>query len=237
MSKVSKTYLIIWGAMFVVFNLVVFVSPGWDGLPKYTGSFWAAYAFTTVAFIAHLLLTLWAFKDAEDSKSRMFLNIPIITISYTGLIVSVIAGALCMLNSLLPTWVAVVAMAILLLIYVVSIARTKIAIDVVEQTGAKVAATTSTIKSLRSEAQALVAKASTPEAKDICTKISEALRYADPVSNDMTASIEREIGTKLSELGNSLNNKDENAIFSIGNELVSLIEERNLKCREGKTYA
>ena len=234
MSKVSKNYLIIWGVMLAVFNAIVFISPGWAGLEKYTASFWLAYAVTSVVFVAHLLLTLWAFKDGQKSNERMFLNIPIIRISYTALVVTIVAGALCMLNSLLPVWVACVIMGALVVFYTVTIVKTKIAIDVIEDVGAKVADKTAFIKSLRVDADSLVGKASTPAIKDMCTKVSEAIRYSDPVSNNMTADVEKQITTKLAEFTDVVKAGDEDKVSSVGAELIDLVDERNKKCKLGK---
>ena len=233
MSKVSKNYLIIWGIMLAVFNLIVFIAPGWGGLEKYTGAFWVAYAFTMIAFVAHLLLTLWAFKDAAESKQRLFLNIPIITISYTGMVLTIIVGALCMLNSLLPVWAAVIVMAIMLLLYGVSIAKTMIAIDAVEEVQTKVATSTAFIKSLRAEADSLVGMAS-PSSKALCTKVVEAIRYADPVSNELSMEVESELKSKLGEFAAAVKSGDDAKTNVLGNEVLSLIKERNVKCRAGK---
>ena len=233
MSKVSKNYVVIWAAMLALFNLIVFISPGWDGTAKYTGAFWVAYAITTVVFFLHLALTLVAFKDAEGSNERLFLNIPIIRISYISLIVTIIAGTLCMLNSFLPAWVAAIVMSVLLAVYIISIVKTKIAIEVVEQVVEKVQVSTSFIKEMRVDSSSLVGRAS-PASKDICNKVAEALKYSDPVSNDTCAPVEIEMRAKLDEFATAVKAGEDDKVSALGNELLDLIEERNKRCKAGK---
>ena len=228
MSKVSKNYIVVWAVLLALFNLIVFISPGWDGTAKYTGAFWIAYAITTVAFILHLAFALIAFKDAGNSKQKLFLNIPIIWISYVGLI-----GALCMLNSFLPAWAAAIAMGIVLAIFLLSIVKTKIAIQAVEDIGARVQVSTGFIKGIRVDAESLVGRAS-PESRDICSKVSEALRYSDPVSNELSAGVENDLRAKFDEFAAVVKSGDDSKAGALGNELLDLIDERNKKCKAGK---
>ena len=233
MSKVSKNYIVVWAVMLALFNLIVFISPGWDGTEKYTGAFWIAYAITSVVFVLHLAFALIAFKDAGNSKQKLFLNIPIIWISYVGLIITIIAGALCMLNSFLPMWAAGIAMGIVLAIFLLSIVKTKIAIQAVEDIGARVQVSTAFIKGLRVDAESLVGRAS-PASRDICSKVSEAIRYSDPVSNELSASVESDLKIKFDEFAAVVKSGDDAKAGALGNELLDLIEERNKKCKAGK---
>ena len=233
MSKVSKNYIVVWGVMLALFNLIVFISPGWDGTSKYTGAFWIAYAITTAAFILHLAFALIAFKDAGNSKQKLFLNVPIIWFSYVGLVITIIVGALCMLNSFLPAWAAGIAMGIVLAIFLLSIVKTKVAIQAVEAVGARVQASTSFIKGLRTDADSLVGRASSAS-RDICTKVSEALRYSDPVSNELSAGVENDLRAKFDEFAAVVKSGDDSKAGALGKELMELIDERNKKCMEGK---
>ena len=233
MSKISRNYMIIWAVMLALFNLIVFIAPGWKGLAKYTGAFWVAYAVTTLVFVINLLVTLWAFKDSEKSREKLFLNIPIIRISYFSLVVTIVVGAFCMLNSLLPTWVACVLMGVLMLIYVFSAVKANMAAEVVYETSQKIQADTNVIKLLRADADSLVTKA-TPATRDICSKIADALKYSDPVSNDTCAPVEIEMRAKFDEFAAAVKVGEDDKAGALGNELLDLIDERNKKCRVGK---
>ncbi len=109
MSKRMKYYLAAWAVVLAVFNTVVFAVPG---AGKFTAPFWIAYAAVTVAFAGQLGCAAKAL--AEGNGRRFFYRVPLITVSYAGLIVTLIIGSLCMAVPALPYWVAVVAAALAL---------------------------------------------------------------------------------------------------------------------------
>ena len=91
MKKGIKFYLPCWAIALAVFNVITFAVPITVNVNKFTPSFWIGYAFITLMFIAQLACSILFFK--QDSKEKRFLNIPIISLSYTALLVSMIVGA------------------------------------------------------------------------------------------------------------------------------------------------
>ena len=56
MKKSFKTYAIAWAVMFVLFNVICFVTPNeTEEYIKFGGAFWSGYAFIIIAFIGQLL--------------------------------------------------------------------------------------------------------------------------------------------------------------------------------------
>ena len=234
MNSLTKNYTIAWAVMLAVFNGIAFATPGWAGAPKYTGAFWAGYVFVTIAFVANLCLTFWAFKDAGNSTKRMFYNLPVIRISYSMLIVSLIVGALTMVNSLLPTGIAVAILLILVVFYTVTIVSSKVAIDAVEAVDTKIEAKTSFMKDLRAKADSLVKSASTPAIKEECNKVFEAIRFSDPMSSPSLDQIESQINIKYMEFSTAAKSGEEDKVKVLNKELQDLIAERNAECKAGK---
>ena len=74
------------------------------------------------------------------------------------------------------------------------------------------------------EAEKLMARAKTPEAKVTCKKVYEAVRYSDPRSSDGLDEIERKIEAQFSAFTNT-------ASEEVAEELLLLIGERNRKCK------
>ena len=106
MKKAFQKYAIIWAIFFVVFNVICFVTPGKAaGMNKFGGAFWSGYVFISLAFIGQLACTWFAFK--ADSLQKLFYNLPLIRISYTGLVVMLIVGAVVMAVPNLPNWIGV----------------------------------------------------------------------------------------------------------------------------------
>ena len=71
--------------------------------------------------------------------------------------------------------------------------------DVVAQVEEKVKTKTAFMRLAVVDAESIMARATTAEIKAETKKVYEALRYSDPMSSDMLASIEQEIDINLKE--------------------------------------
>ena len=229
MKKTFKSYFAIWAILLALFNVIAFVSVGWEGQPKYTPSFWVGYVFITLAFVGQLFCAKIAF-DAKNLQ-KLFYNLPLITISYTGLIFSFIVGGLCMIISPLPYWVGVILCMIVLAITAISVIKANVAADAVSEIDDRIKAQTFFIKSLTVDADTLMARAKSETAKAECRKVYEAVRYSDPMSNDALASAESAITIKFSELSDAVVKENDEDIASLANELMILLGDRNRKCK------
>lgn len=230
MKKGFKIYGIAWLILLILFNVIAFVSPGWSGIEKYTTSFWIGYVFITLCFIGNLICANSASK--ADSARKLFYNIPLITISYTALIVSFVVGGLCMLLPSLPYWVGVIVCAIILALFAIAIVKASAAAELVERVDEKVKMQTSFIRSMTAEAESLMARAESLEAKAACKKVYETLRYSDPMSSEELSVIEAKIKGQMDLLTASVDNKDD--FYSHANETIRYINERNIICKQLK---
>lgn len=228
MKKNFKLYLIGWAVALVLFNLIAFVIPSLPTQDKFTSSFWIGYIFITLAFIGQLIASMLAFKS--DSAKKMFYNISLVRISVVGLILSFVFGAICMILSFLPYWVGAVLCAIVLAFNIIAILKASAAIDIVSKVDEKIKVQTFFIKALAVDAETLMEKAVTDEAKAECRKVYEAIRYSDPMSSEALTSVESQITLKFNELSVAVTENNEQ-IATIANELLILIGDRNKKCK------
>ena len=106
MKKGIKFYAPCWAIALAVFNVITFAVPITVNVNKFTPSFWIGYAFITLMFIAQLVCSIVFFK--QDNNDKRFLNIPVISLSYTALIASIIVGAVAMAVPFVPYWVGIV---------------------------------------------------------------------------------------------------------------------------------
>ena len=79
------------------------------------------------------------------------------------------------------------------------------------------------------EADNLMARAQNGEAKAMCKKVYEALRYSDPMSCNALSGTETEISEKFSAFAAAVKN-GENA-SELADELLALIGDRNRMCK------
>ena len=128
MNKNFKYYASIWGILLVIFNIVTFVSPSEAaGMNKFGGAFWVGYLFITLAFIGQLAVSFFAFNAKNIQK--LFYKIPLIRISWTGLVLTLIFGVLCMVIPDLPNWIGIVACFTVLGFNAISLTKANVAAD------------------------------------------------------------------------------------------------------------
>lgn len=160
MKKGFKSYLICWAILLALFNLICFVTPAEaDGFNKFGGAFWAGYVVITLAFLGQLACAYMAFK-AENQK-RFFYNLPLITVSYTGLILTLVLGGLCMAIPDVPNWLGAILGAVVLAFTAVAVVKASAAADIVESVDKKVAEKTAFLRMATADAEVILNEDST----------------------------------------------------------------------------
>lgn len=229
MKKGIKFYVPCWAIALVAFNIITFIVPITVNVNKFTSSFWIGYSFITLMFIVQLVCSIVFFKQNDNDK--IFLNIPIISISYTALITSLIVGAVAIVVPFVPYWIGIIVDVLVVAFYVTAIISSKAAVDVVDNIDEKIKVKTLFIKSLTVDAESLLLRAKSDETKAISEKVYEVVKYSDPMSNNALSSVESQITIKFNEFSNAV--IEDNKLFaeSLGNELIILVNERNKKCK------
>ena len=229
MKKGFRYYAAAWALLFVLFNLLVFVPPRFVGeYDKFGGAFWAGYVGITVAFVGQLVCAHFALK-AENAQ-KLFYNLPLVTVSYTGLVLTLVCGGLCMVVPDLPNWVGALVCLLILVFCAVAVIKAAAAAELVAGVDEKVKTQTQFIKNLTVDAENLCARAQGDAAKAACKKVYEAIRYSDPMSTPALADIESQIALKFNALSTAVTNGADN-ISALTDELVVFIMERNKKCK------
>lgn len=224
MKKNFKLYLAAWAIVLALFNVISFVVPA-----EKTTSFWIGYIFISLTFIGQFACSYTVFKS--NNATKIFYHLSLVKIGYVGLIASFVVGGLCMLISPLPYWVGVVACAVVLVANILSVVKAIAAIDEIERIDTKVKAQTFFIKSLTVDADTLMESAKSETVKTVCRRVYEAIRYSDPMSNDVLASVESQITIKFAEFSDAVKADNAEKVLEISNEVIILIGDRNKKCK------
>ena len=233
MKKTFKFYAIIWAISFALFNVVSFVAPDEvAGVSKFDGAFWVGYIFIALAFIGQLICAYIAFK-AENLK-KLFYNIPLISISYIGLVVMLVVGGLTMAIPHFPNWIGIIVCLLVLGFTAISIIKESVAAELVSNIDTKIVTETAFIKTITVDAQNLINRANAPMLKEQCKKVYEALRYSDPISNVALADVEQRIKEEFGALTDAVIADDLDLVESSTKELLRLTDERNANCKVGK---
>ena len=227
-----KSYALIWIIYLLIFNVVVFfVKPV---IPSYTISydsrFWTSWSFIIIAFIINLFCASITFK--QDNLKKLFYKVSLITISKTGLIATLVLGIILMLIPDCPYWISVIVCFTICGLTLIAVNKANWSSNIVEDIDKKIENNTSFIKSLTSDAEILLTNAKSEEAKNLCKKVYDAIRYSDPMSNESLKEIENEIINKFTELKSQLKNNE--CSEELVNEILNLVKERNIKCKTKK---
>ena len=228
MKKNFKFYAITWTVLFVLFNVITFFFGGLNAEKLRSVNFWIGYVFIMITLIGQLICSKKAFE--ADNAQKLFYRISLLRVSYIGLAVSFVIGALCMTIPALPYWIAVIICAIVLAFQVFSIAKATAAASEIERIDEKIKTQTFFIRSLTVDAATLMEQANSPAVRAECNKVYEAIRYSDPMSHDALASVETQITLKFEEFSEIVKTGNIENVVPAAKELVVLIENRNKKC-------
>ena len=130
MKKGFRYYAAAWALLLVLFNLFAFASPRFVGeYDKFGGAFWAGYVGITVAFVGQLVCAYFALK-AENAQ-KLFYRLPLVTVSYTGLVLTLVCGGLCMAVPDLPNWVGALVCLLILVFCALALIKAAAAAELV----------------------------------------------------------------------------------------------------------
>ena len=223
MNKNVKKYIICWAILLVLFNVIVFVVPAEvAGYYRLNSTFWVSYILVTITFIGQLICAIQAFKS--DNLKKLFYNIPLITISYSGLVIMTIAAIVFMAIPYVPDWLAVIICAIILAFTAIAVFMAKANADIVSDIDEKNDVETSFIRSITADAKILFDNTKTSDEKANAEDVYEALKYSDPRSNTELEKYDNDIKALFESFKSDMsdNNKD---------ELINAINSRNEKCK------
>lgn len=219
MSKNKGMAYAVLGIFFVIFNVIVFAIP-----TAKTVTFWVAYIFTLIAFAMQPLIWKFAFKDTDTLKSK-FLGIPLISVGIIYLLVQIVAVAVFIALSFVPSWIAIVVCILILGISAICLIGTETGREEINRIEHKVSKKVFYIKSLQIDIEMLAKAEADADTKTALTNLAEKIRFSDPMSDELLAELETKISNKFEEL---ISAEQKSTII---NELTLLIEERNKKCK------
>ena len=205
--------------VFALFNVIAFVIP-----TDKTATFWAAYAFSVVAFAVQIPLWKIAFGKKDTLKSK-FLGIPVIHVGLTYLIVQLIAFAIFMIFPILPVWLVIVVCSIILAISALCAIAGQAGANEINRIEEKIKVKRAFIQFLQIDIEMLAETETDAETKTALKKFAEKVRFSDPMSHEILGELESRISAKVEEMKSVADKK------SIIKDVDLLLTERNKKCK------
>ncbi len=215
---IGLVYVILLG----VFNLLVFtISKSRNDV------FWLSYGFMTLAFVVQIVSMFLSFKSADVETA--FFGIPLASFSVFYLCAELVIGTLFMIFQIASFTLSLVIQVLVLAVFFIIAIISLLARDTVQQIGENVKEHVSNLKSVLVDIEMIMDACTDLELKEKLRKLSETIKYSDPISNEAIAEVEQRIMRKISELRiNVDDNQIEDAKQSCA-ELERLYVERNKK--------
>ena len=233
MKKSIGVYSIIWAICLAVFNVITFVTPNEiGGVSKFSASFWVGYIFITVAFLGQLVCAFFAFR-AKDLK-KFFYRLPLISVSYGGLVAMLIVGSVFMAIPTLPEWVAIIVCVVIVAFNLIAMIKATAAAYIVGGIDDKINNKTAFIKNLTADAQSLISSAKSDELRAEGEKVYEAIRYSDPISNDSLSELDSQIKRQFTAFSDAVKSEDTELAKETSIVLVELLKKRNVNSQRLK---
>lgn len=226
MNKPLKIYTAVWALCLLTFNLIIFIVPN-DY--KFSGSFWTGYAFVTLAFICQL--ACFCYLCRNGNYQNRFYSIPMLIVSYIGVAASLAAGGV---TSALPpdlTWLGFVICLIVLVGSIIMLLAAATGRNTIYRKDMSIRRSTYPMKFLVSEIESILTVSDIPKIKSSVKNVYENIRYSDPMSDPALAEYEEQVHRKAMAFKAAAGSENINDVLSLETELLTLLEERNKKCK------
>ena len=174
-------------------------------------------------------IPLWNRALDKETIGSKYLSFPALQIGVTYLIIQIIISIIMMVIPTAPTWAAVTINSLIFAIACFLVISGDVAKTRIENTENKVQKSNAFIKSLKSDIYILLAKETDPNVKIELSKLTDEIRYSDPMSSRDLAEIEKQIAEKVA----SIENVGEDKLILI-TEIRELLEQRNIRCKSLK---
>jgi len=213
---------IIYAIVIGVYNLLVFVI-----FKEFSSVFWMSYAFSMLAFGVQYTSMLLSFRKSD--VETVFFGLPLASFSVFYLIAQICVGFIFMIFQKIGTTIPLVIQVLVLAIFAVIAIIAIMARDTVQEIGETIKTKIVEHKSKNVDVDVLLATCEDAALKSKLRKISETIKYADPMTTDVIADVEQRIGQKLSELRIYCENGETDEAVKTCSALELLYVERNKK--------
>ncbi|MDE6516358.1 MAG: hypothetical protein K2L18_00700 [Acetatifactor sp.] len=219
---------IIYLVIFLIYNLLIFLV--FKGL---NAVFWVSYVFMLAAYLLHIVCILSIVRNLN--VRAVFFGIPLGAFSVYFVAAEFFVSLVFMLfRKQAGVKVAVVIQAVLLGVFIVIALISIMTRDAVQHVDSKIKENVSFIKGINVDVEMLLQRSSDAEIKAALKKLSETIKYSDPMSNSVVAIQEQMIMQYLTELRVKFDAGDMAAVKELCPKLELLFVERNKKLMVSK---
>ena len=212
----------------IVLNVVVFLTAPEGRIAE--GGFWLVWAFT---FPLNLLISIGALVYLMRKSTDVIIHVPVtlfITIGFFAIYVWT-AFKFFFYAPTLNMTLAIIAEVAITAVYLIAIMVSLFALGYIESNQKITKQKVLFIRLLKSDVDACIPFVKSPEAINQLNKLSEKIRFSDPMSHDSLKSCEDEISKIISGISIKARTGDEEGIEEDIQKASTLLDFRNDRCK------
>ena len=133
-----------------------------------------------------------------------------------------------------PAWLSAVISIILLALALIGVIAADNAKDIIEKSDTKITEKLQNVKEFKLNIDSLCNNCTDKDIKKQLEKLSEKIKYSDPVSSDKLYDIENKISKEIEEISNMIFNNNYTGLSDKIDSIDRLVDDRNKKCKEYK---
>jgi len=214
---------IIYLAVFIVYNLTIFLI-----FDSHTNIFWLSYGFMIAAYIIHIVCVFFITRDV--SVKTIFLGIPLLSFSLYFVCAELFCSLVFMFfQDAAGVKAAVIIQSLMICIFIVIAAVSIMTRDIVQDANDKIIENVNFIKAINVDVEMLIQRSTYSDITFGLKKLSETIKYSDPISNSTVAIQEQMIMQGMTELRTAFDSGDVERVKDICGRVNLLFIERNKK--------
>ena len=230
-NKKINSVFAVYGIILVAFVLLFFVIPFNRNACTYS-----SFAFGLASILVGCGMTYRALTRGESVRSKVY-GIPMFRIGYTYMAAQLVLSFIFFIANIskeIPAWISAVLGILMLAAALVGMIAVENAADVIEAVDNKIEEKIQQTKTFKLDISGLSDSCSDPEAKKLLEKLSEKLKYSDPVSSPALADIESKIEQGIEEIKGLISSGNADKLCEKIKALDMLVDERNRQCKAAK---
>ncbi len=219
---------LIYFVIFCGYNLFVFMV-----FNDYNSIFFISYEFMILAYIIHIGCAFYVKKNS--TIKTVFFGVPLLSYSVYFVLAEFFCSTVFMIfKDKASVKSTILIQALLLCLFVVIFIVSVLTRETVENVDNKIKESASNIKSLNVDVEMLIERCKDMDTTKMLKRLSETIKYSDPMSNSSVATQEQMINQNMIELRRAFDSENMESVKKIANELELLFIERNKKIMVSK---
>lgn len=227
-KKFGTMGALIYFVIFAAYNLCVFMI-----FKNFNAVFWISYAFMLVAFCIHIFCVFFIAKNMN--VRAVFFGIPLMSFSIYFACAELFCSLVFMIfRNFASMKITILIQALLLCAFIVVAIVSIMTRDVVQSIDSKIKENVNFIKGLNVDVEMLMQRSPDAETTGALKKLSETVKYSDPMSNSAVATQEQMIMQYIAELRTVFDSGDMAKVRELCGKIELLFIERNKKLMVSK---